>query len=80
MAFDDYSYKFYNNVVLNPKTVKAINDDENTSLIAATNIKGSLIKDGEEDSVLTNDNVKEFEKNMHKDIDYEHTELTIANF
>jgi hypothetical protein len=22
MAFDDYSYKFYNNAVLNPKTIK----------------------------------------------------------
>jgi len=40
MAFDDYSYKFYNNTVLNPKTVKAINDEENTSLIAAVEPKG----------------------------------------
>jgi hypothetical protein len=35
MSFDDYSYKFYNNAVLNPKTIRAINDDENQSLIAA---------------------------------------------
>jgi hypothetical protein len=26
MGFDDYSYKFYNNAVLNPKTIKQINE------------------------------------------------------
>lgn len=30
MGFDDYSYKFYNNVVLNPKTIKQINEQEDT--------------------------------------------------
>lgn len=39
MTFDDYAYQFYNNTVLNPKTVKAINDEENTSLIAAVEPK-----------------------------------------
>ena len=29
MGFDDYSYKFYNDAVLNPKAIAAINDDEN---------------------------------------------------
>lgn len=41
MAFDDYAYNFYNSTVLNPKTVKAINDDENTSLVAAVEPKPS---------------------------------------
>ena len=27
MSFDDYSYKYYNDVVLNPKSIKAINDE-----------------------------------------------------
>ena len=35
LGFDDYSYKYYNNLVFNPKSIKALNDDENTSLIAA---------------------------------------------
>lgn len=35
MAFDDYSYWFYNNTVLDPKSIKAINDNENTSIIGA---------------------------------------------
>jgi hypothetical protein len=43
MAFDDYSYKFYNNLVLDPKSIKAINDEDNTSLIAAIEIKGGLL-------------------------------------
>jgi hypothetical protein len=66
MAFDDYSYKFYNNVVLNPKSVKAINDDDNTSLIAATELKmgGGA---GEDDSILTADNIREFENSVNYD-------------
>lgn len=35
MAFDDYSYRFFNSLVLDPKSLKAINDNENQSLIAA---------------------------------------------
>lgn len=31
LAFDDYSYKYYNNVVLNPKTIKEINEEDNYS-------------------------------------------------
>lgn len=65
MAFDDYSYKFFNNVVLNPKTIKAINDDENTSLVAATDIRGM----GDMESVLTSDNVMKFERTNHFDED-----------
>jgi hypothetical protein len=66
MAFDDYSYKFYNNVVLNPKSVKAINDDDNTSLIAATEIKIG-VGGNEDDSILTSDNIREFENSIHFD-------------
>ena len=68
MAFDDYSYKFYNNTVLNPKTVKAINDEENTSLIAAVEPKGGGAG-GDQSSNLTTDQVREFENSMHYDED-----------
>lgn len=65
MGFDDYSYKYYNNVVLNPKTIKAINDDENTSLIAAVvEVKPGA---GDNDSILTADNIREFENSIHFD-------------
>lgn len=71
MAFDDYSYKYYNSVVLNPKAIKAINDDDNTSLIAADPKGGGSqygpIREGDEDSILTSDNVRDFEKNIHYD-------------
>ena len=64
MGFDDYSYKFYNDAVLNPKTIAAINDDENTSLIAALEVKPGGGAGGgvnEKDSILTTENVREFE-------------------
>ena len=51
MSFDDFCYKFYNNVVLNPKSIKAINDEENLSLIAAVveaKLGGGAV--GDEDS------------------------------
>ena len=28
LSFDDYSYKYFNDVVLNPKAIKAINEEE----------------------------------------------------
>ena len=28
LSFDDYSYKYFNEVVLNPKAVRAINEEE----------------------------------------------------
>lgn len=68
MGFDDYSYKFYNDAVLNPKTIAAINDDENQSLIAATEVKGpGGGVANEKDSILTTENVREFEQSAHFD-------------
>ena len=68
MSFDDYSYKFYNEAVLNPKTIQAINDEENTSLIAAFEVKGVGGGPGnEKDSILTTENVREFENSVHYD-------------
>jgi hypothetical protein len=32
MAFDDYSYKIYNDLLLNPKTIKQINEEETRSV------------------------------------------------
>jgi hypothetical protein len=32
MAFDDYSYQHFNDVILNPKTIKKINEDEEISI------------------------------------------------
>ena len=61
MGFDDYSYKFYNDAVLNPKAIAAINDDENTSLIAALEVKPGGGGVNEKDSILTAENVREFE-------------------
>jgi len=28
LSFDDYSYKYFNDVVLNPKAIKALNEEE----------------------------------------------------
>jgi len=28
MSFDDYSYKYFNEIVLNPKAIKALNEEE----------------------------------------------------
>ena len=68
MSFDDFCYKFYNNVVLSVKAVKAINDEDNQSLIAAVNEpKPGGPHLGDEDSQLTVDNVKEFEQSIHFD-------------
>lgn len=68
MGFDDYSYKYYNEAILNPKTIAAINDDENTSLIAATEVKGvGGVSGNEKDSILTAENVREFENSVHFD-------------
>lgn len=55
MAFDDYSYKFYNNAVLNPKAIRAINDDDNPGFIAAADQKriGSPGGPGDNESMLT---------------------------
>lgn len=62
MGFDDYAYKYYNDVVLNPKAIAAINDEENQSLIAAVEIKiGGGGGVNEKDSILTTENVREFE-------------------
>jgi hypothetical protein len=72
MSFDDYSYKFYNGAVLNPKAIKEINDDENQSLIAAANEQkqgAAGHAHGDEDSQLTQDNLKEFEHSIHYDED-----------
>lgn len=74
MIFDDYAYKFYNSTVLNPKSIKAINDEENMSLIAAVaepkgggGAGGGGLNDNE--SVLTQDNIREFEQSVHFDED-----------
>lgn len=32
LSFDDYSYKYFNDVVLNPKTIKAINEEDDLEL------------------------------------------------
>ena len=32
LSFDDYSYKYFNEVVLNPKALKAINEEEDDIL------------------------------------------------
>ncbi len=71
MGFDDYSYKFYNDAVLNPKSILAINDEENTSLIAAVELKGpgGVGTANEKDSILTTENVKDFENSVHFDED-----------
>ena len=72
MGFDDYSYKFNNDTVLNAKAIAAINDDENTSLIAALEVKTGNGGGGggginEKDSILTAENVREFESTAHFD-------------
>ena len=73
MSFDDYPYKYYNDAVLNPKSIAAINDEENISLIAAIEIKmgggGVAVGGGgnEKDSILTAENVREFESTAHFD-------------
>ncbi len=61
MGFDDYAYKYYNDVVLNAKAIAAINDEENQSLIAAVEIKIGGGAANEKDSILTTENVREFE-------------------
>lgn len=33
LAFDDYSYRFYNNNLLNPRAVKQINEEEYTPVV-----------------------------------------------
>lgn len=33
MTFDDYSYKYFNDVVLNFKSIKAINEEEEEEVI-----------------------------------------------
>ena len=61
--------------MLNPKSIKAINDEENFSLIAAVaelkggggGIPGGGLNDNE--SVLTQDNIREFENSVHFDED-----------
>lgn len=35
LSFDDYSYKYFNEVVLNPKAVKAINEEDEEALFAS---------------------------------------------
>jgi hypothetical protein len=70
MGFDDYPYKYYNDAVLNPKSIAAINDEENMSLIAAVEIKmggGTVNAGNEKDSILTAENVREFESTAHFD-------------
>ena len=32
LSFDDYSYKYFNEVVLNPKAIKAINEEDEEQL------------------------------------------------
>jgi len=64
MAFDDYSYKFYNGVVLNPRTLRMNKDDESTSVVTEVHMI-----DEKEDSLLTADHIRQFENSVHFDED-----------
>lgn len=56
MAFDDYSYEFFNGIILNPKMIKQINESENDAGPELILEKGDDAK-----SVLTVENLKDFE-------------------
>jgi hypothetical protein len=63
MGFDDYSYKLYNDLIFNPKAIKQIND-EDTQMIMAGDKQNNI---NETESILTVENVKEFENSIMHD-------------
>lgn len=75
MSFDDYSYKFYNNAVLNPKTLKQINEQEDTFHAWLDGDDGGVefVKESDaindHESILTQENVREFENSIVHDED-----------
>jgi len=70
MAFDDFAYRFFNGVVLDIQSLKAINDEDNSSLIAAVEAKGAQ---GAPDHTITQDHIREFENAMKQE-EEEHKE------
>lgn len=75
MGFDDYSYKFYNNAVLNPKTIKQINEQEDTFYVGGGSgveigkEEGGGIAINDQESILTQENIREFENSIVHDED-----------
>jgi hypothetical protein len=75
LSFDDYSYKYFNDVVLNPKALKSINEEAEDLIFGAhgssTNIGkqkgGAESVKPEDDSNLTLDQIREFEGTSAKD-------------
>lgn len=63
LSFDDYSYKYFNEVVLSEKAVKQINEEEEEDPYVPNRGDKSkpMTSTAEDDSILTAEHIKDFE-------------------